>query len=236
MSLSMHKNRLIVLDTETTGLDPSSGHRIVEIGALELINLIPTGRKFHYYINPERDMPYEAYRVHGLSEEFLRDKPLFEHIVEEFVSFLSDSKLVIHNAKFDMKFINHELKLVSKQTIDMSATIDTMLIARKRFPGARASLDDLCKRFKIDLSKRKYHGALLDAELLSELYIHLMGGANSRQSELTLTYSNNAPTSPTEERKKYIYQKNQIVKASAKELEEHQNLISQIKNNIYENL
>jgi DNA polymerase-3 subunit epsilon len=229
----MNNNRLIILDTETTGLDPNSGHRIVEIGALELVNLIPTGNKFHYYLNPERDVPYEAYKVHGLSTEFLKDKPLFSHIVEEFLEFISESRLVIHNAKFDMKFINHELKLTANQTLDMSITIDTMLIARKRFPGARASLDDLCKRFKIDLSKRKYHGALLDAELLSELYIHLMGGANSRQAELQMTYQD-VQQHTESVGKKYLYNANKIVMPNADEIEEHKKLILTIKNNLWE--
>lgn len=225
-------NRLIILDTETTGLEPTSGHRIVEIGALELVNLIPTGRKFHYYINPERDVPEEAYRVHGISTDFLKDKPLFSNIVDEFLDFISDSRIVIHNAKFDMKFINHELKLVEKQAIDMSVTIDTMLIARKRFPGARASLDDLCKRFKIDLSKRKYHGALLDAELLSELYINLMGGANSRQSELDFK-SIKEENILQGDIIKYSYKSNKIVFPTSLELEEHKISIKNIKNNLY---
>ena len=225
----MSKNRLIVLDTETTGLDPSIGHRIVEIGAIELVNLIPTGRKFHYYINPEREVPLEAYKIHGISSEFLQNKPLFSNIVDEFIEFLSDSQIVIHNAKFDVKFINHELKLVSKQTMDISVAIDTMIIARKKFPGARARLDDLCKRFKIDLSKRKYHGALLDAELLSEVYIHLMGGANSRQSELNLTYQN-IDTNHQIVTKSYVYKSNKIVKPNQVEQEGHKNLVSGIKN------
>ena len=224
-------NRLIVLDTETTGLDPNSGHRIVEIGALELVNLIPTGNKFHYYLNPQRDVPDEAYRIHGISTEFLKDKPLFSHIVEEFITFIADSKLVIHNAKFDMKFINHELKLTAKQTLDMSITIDTMMIARKKFPGARASLDDLCKRFKIDLSKRKHHGALLDAELLSELYIHMMGGANSRQSELQMTYNFGEQIEIVKE---YSYKANKVQLPSQEEIADHKKLTSKIKNNLWE--
>jgi DNA polymerase-3 subunit epsilon len=168
--------REIVLDTETTGLEPAYGHRIVEIGAIELINKVETGNKFHYYVNPERDMPKEAYLIHGISEKFLHDKPKFYEIADEFINFIQDSILVIHNAAFDIKFLNHELSNANKASIDFNVTIDTLAIARKLFPGSRVSLDALCRRFKVDNSSRKFHGALLDAKLLAEIYIEMQGG------------------------------------------------------------
>ena len=171
--------REIVLDTETTGFDPQNGDRIVEIGAVELINHIPTGREagiYHQYINPERDMPTEAFNVHGLSEEFLSDKPVFADIVDKFLDFIGDATLVIHNASFDMKFINAELAHLSRPPIAMERAIDTVQMARRKFPGAPANLDALCRRFGIDNSARTKHGALLDAEILAEVYLELIGG------------------------------------------------------------
>lgn len=168
--------REIVLDTETTGLDPNSGHRIVEIGCIEMVNQLRTGKSYHVYINPERDMPDEAYRVHGISEEFLKDKPVFAQEVDNFMEFIGDAKMVIHNAGFDMKFINAEVTRLGFKAYPMSQSIDTVAIARKKFPGSPASLDALCKRFVIDLSAREKHGALLDAELLADVYIELLGG------------------------------------------------------------
>lgn len=168
--------REIVLDTETTGFKPSEGHRIVEIGCVELRNHVPTGGTFHKYVNPERDMPTEAFQVHGLSEGFLSDKPVFAEIVGEFLEFVGDTKLVIHNAGFDMAFINAELKTLGFASIPMNQAIDTVRMARDKFPGAQASLDALCRRFNIDNSARTKHGALLDAELLAEVYLELMGG------------------------------------------------------------
>lgn len=170
--------REIVLDTETTGLEPSQGHRIIEIGCLELSNRTPTGRRFHTYLNPERDVPEESRRITGLTTEFLVDKPLFADAVEGFLAFLADSPLVIHNAEFDLKFLNAEFKRVDKPRIELSRATDTMLIARRRFPGSPASLDALCKRFDINLEERraKGHGALLDAELLAQVYLELSGG------------------------------------------------------------
>lgn len=175
--------REIALDTETTGLDPNTGHRIVEIGCVEMVNRVTTGEVFHVYLNPQRDMPEEAFKVHGLSSEFLSDKPLFADVVDDFLNFIQDSPLVIHNAQFDMKFINYELKKCGKEEIPLSRSIDTVLIARKKFPGSPANLDALCKRFNIDLSARTLHGALLDAELLADVYLELHGG---RQSALSL--------------------------------------------------
>lgn len=168
--------REIVLDTETTGFEPEQGDRIVEIGGVELLNHMPTGRTYHQYINPQRDMPQSAFEVHGLSEEFLRDKPVFAKIAEEFLDFVGDAKLVIHNAKFDMKFLNAELGWLNLPRLPDDQAIDTLEIARKRFPGSPASLDALCRRFGIDNSARTLHGALLDSEILAEVYLELIGG------------------------------------------------------------
>jgi DNA polymerase-3 subunit epsilon len=168
--------REIVLDTETTGLDPDAGDRIVEIGAVELVNHLPTGRTYHQYINPERDMPEEAFQVHGLSNEFLADKPRFAEIAGEFLDFIGDAKLVIHNASFDMRFLNAELDWAGFPRIEWSRAIDTLAIARQKFPGAPASLDALCRRFGVDNSNRTLHGALLDSQILAEVYLELIGG------------------------------------------------------------
>ena len=168
--------REIILDTETTGLEPLDGHRIVEIGALEMKNKVVTGNKFHFYVNPERDIPTEAYRIHGISGEFLKTKPLFIEIVDEFLEFIGNSRLVIHNAPFDIKFLNHELSRVSRPSLEPMRAIDTLIMARKMFPGARSSLDALCKRFKVDNSGRQLHGALKDAALLADVYVELTGG------------------------------------------------------------
>ncbi|MEP4378079.1 MAG: DNA polymerase III subunit epsilon [Alphaproteobacteria bacterium] len=175
--------REIILDTETTGLDPANGDRIVEIGCVEAQHHIPTGETYHVYVNPERDMPVEAFNVHGLSEEFLAEKPVFAEVVGEFLEFIGDAKLVIHNAGFDMKFLNAELKRLGFPILPMDRSIDTVALARRTFPGAQASLDALCRRFEIDLSRREKHGALLDAELLAEVYLQLRGG---RQPDLAL--------------------------------------------------
>ena len=168
--------REIILDTETTGLDPFDGHRIVEIGALEMRNKVVTGNKFHFYINPERDMPTEAYRIHGISGEFLKTKPLFAEIVDDFLNFIDGARLVIHNAPFDIKFLNYELSKVNKPSFELAHAVDTLIMARKMFPGARSSLDALCKRFRIDNSGRQLHGALKDAALLADVYVELTGG------------------------------------------------------------
>lgn len=175
--------REIVFDTETTGMDPLTGDRLVEIGCLELDNLIPTGRTFHKYVNPERDVPADAVAVHGITTDFLRDKPLFIDIAAELYEFLGDAVLIAHNAPFDMKFLNWELGQCGFKAIETSRVIDTLPMARRQAPGAPASLDALCKRFGIDNTKRKLHGALLDAELLAEVYLELRGG---RQQGLSL--------------------------------------------------
>jgi DNA polymerase-3 subunit epsilon len=168
--------REIVLDTETTGLDPGSGHRIVEIGCVELLHRLPSGRQFRKYLNPERDMPEEARAIHGLTDEFLAGQPLFEAVVDEFLEFIGDAPLVIHNAQFDLKFLNAELGKLGKPVIEPGRAIDTVAMARQRFPGAQASLDALCRRFEIDNSSRDLHGALLDCQLLAEVYLELCGG------------------------------------------------------------
>ena len=175
--------REIILDTETTGLDPATGDRIVEIGAVELLNHLPTGRTFHVYINPERDMPKEAEAVHGLSSAFLSDKPVFAAIAQEFLDFIGDAALVIHNASFDMAFLNAELGFLRLGPIPPEQVIDTLHIARQKHPGSANSLDALCRRYGIDNSKRTKHGALLDSELLAEVYLELIGG---RQTALML--------------------------------------------------
>ncbi|WP_181705119.1 DNA polymerase III subunit epsilon [Chthonobacter rhizosphaerae] len=175
--------REIVLDTETTGLDPKTGDRLVEIGCVELLNQFPTGRTYHVYINPERTMPREAFEVHGLSDAFLADKPRFDDVADAFLDFIADGRLVIHNAQFDMGFINFELKRSGRSTIGDDRVLDTLQLARRKHPGSPASLDSLCSRYGIDTSKRVKHGALLDAELLAEVYIELNGG---RQADLGL--------------------------------------------------
>src|ERR1700710_2055942 len=175
--------REIVLDTETTGLDPLRGDRLVEIGCVEIFNRMPTGQTFHRHLNPERDMPAEAFAVHGLSSEFLAGKPLFVHVVEEFLEFIADAPLVIHNASFDIGFINAELDRIKRPPIARERLVDTLLLARRKHPGVSNRLDDLCSRYAIDNSRRTKHGALLDSELLAEVYIDLIG---ARQSQLIL--------------------------------------------------
>jgi DNA polymerase III subunit epsilon len=175
--------REIVLDTETTGLDPYQGHRLVEIGCIELVNRIPSGQTFHRYLNPERDMPAEAFAVHGLSADFLRDKPPFAEIAEELIAFIGDAPLVAHNAMFDLGFLNAELERARKSLVNRERLIDTLLLARRKHPGGPNRLDDLCARYGIDNSRRTKHGALLDAEILAEVYVELIG---ARQAQLIL--------------------------------------------------
>jgi DNA polymerase-3 subunit epsilon len=175
--------REIVLDTETTGLDPLRGDRLVEVGCVEIFNRMPTGQTFHRYINPQRDVPAEAFAVHGLSTEFLSTKPLFDEVVDEFLEFIGDAPLVIHNASFDIGFINAELDRIKRAAIPRERLVDTLLLARRKHPGVSNRLDDLCSRYAIDNSHRTKHGALLDAELLAEVYVDLIG---ARQSQLIL--------------------------------------------------
>jgi DNA polymerase-3 subunit epsilon len=230
--------REIVLDTETTGLDPKDGHRVVEIGAIELLNHLPTGNVLQLYINPKRSMPSEAFEVHGISEEFLADKPIFAKIAQEFVDFVGDAKLVIHNASFDVRFLNAELKALDRDPIEMSQTIDTVAMARKKFPGAPASLDALCRRFGIDLSKREKHGALLDCELLAEVYLELTGGRQQGFGLDSVSESNNGgpeltsiqPTGANERQ----HREPRPHQASAVELAAHQDFVGGLDDPIWQ--
>jgi DNA polymerase-3 subunit epsilon len=178
--------REIVLDTETTGLDPYQGHRLVEVGCVELINGIPSGQTFHRYLNPERDVPAEAHAVHGLSAEFLKDKPLFAEVAEDLLAFIADAPLVAHNAVFDLGFLNAELERARRPLVARERLVDTLLLARRKHPGVSNRLDDLCARYGIDNSRRTKHGALLDAEILAEVYLELIG---ARQAQLILVES-----------------------------------------------
>jgi DNA polymerase III subunit epsilon len=175
--------REIVLDTETTGLDPFEGHRVVEIGALELFNRFPTGATFHRYVHPERDMPAAAFEVHGLSAEFLKDKPPFAEVADDFLAFIGDAPLIAHNAGFDIVFLNAELERSAKRLISRDRVIDTLILARRKHPAGPNRLDDLCARYAINNSRRSKHGALLDAEILAEVYVELIG---ARQAVLGL--------------------------------------------------
>ncbi len=175
--------REIVLDTETTGLDPFQGHRVIEIGCVELVNRFPTGKTFHCYVNPEREVPAEAFAVHGLSADFLKAKPTFAEIAEDFLAFVEDAPLVIHNAAFDLAFLNAELERMGRQPLARDRLLDTLMLARRKHPGGPNRLDDLCARYGIDNSRRTKHGALLDAEILAEVYLELIG---ARQAQLGL--------------------------------------------------
>jgi len=225
--------REIVLDTETTGLEHEQGHRIIEIGAVELNDHIPTGRHYHVYINPERDIDARASEVHGMTYEMLKDKPVFADIVDEFLAFIADTTLVIHNADFDMGFINAELSRLGQQTIGNDVVIDTLLMARQKFPGGQASLDALCRRFSIDNSNRDLHGALIDADLLAAVYIELIGG---KQPDLMMAESEDKPTpsgqvkimsSPSEPKPPREFS------ISPEELLEHQEFMKTIDNSIW---
>ena len=199
--------REIVFDTETTGVDPKSGDRIVEIGGIELVNHIPTGRTYHVYLNPERSMPQEAFAVHGLSGEFLADKQVFAAVADDLHSFFSDAKLVAHNANFDLGFLNAEFARTGHALIEASRIVDTLALARRKHPGASNSLDALCTRYGIDTSRRVKHGALLDSELLAEVYIELIGGKQTnlgltvvRQPAMPLGVAITLPSAPRAER------------------------------------
>lgn len=223
--------REIVLDTETTGLDPAAGHRIVEVGAVEMVNLVPTANRFHKYVNPERDMPEEARAVHGLTVEFLAGHPPFAEIAAELVEFIGESRLVIHNAAFDLGFLNAELAKLGFPKIK-NEFIDTVNVARRKYPGAPASLDALCKRFEIDNSSRSFHGALLDAQLLAEVYIELSGG---KQADLGLSGRGGldgaampVPTGPARPVRPHA--------ASAAELAAHAALLEKIKEPLWAKL
>ena len=222
--------RRIALDTETTGLNPIEGHRVVEIGCVELDNNIPTGKEWHTYLNPERSMPEAALAVHGLDDNFLSDKPLFKDISLEFLNFIEGAQLVIHNARFDIGFLNNELNLVNLPIINIEEAIDTVQVARQTIPGAAASLEALCKRFNIDLSQRGKHGALLDAQLLAEVYLELTGG---RQVSLVLnqTSKNLASANKVKIESKDL---NYVVAVLTKEEDEqHQKMLQKIKEPIW---
>jgi DNA polymerase-3 subunit epsilon len=216
--------REIILDTETTGLDPNSGHRIIEIGVVEMYDKVLTGRKFHHYINPQRNVPDEAYRIHGISTEFLLDKPLFSQIAEEMMQFFQSGILVIHNAPFDTKFLNYELTLLGLPSIDQQNVIDTLPMARKMFPGAKVNLDALCNRFNIDNSNRAFHGALKDAKLLADIYVELCGG---RQAKFQGFEAKNIIDAEHVEMKKE-YRKTRIIEPTTEEKMEHQKLLEKL--------
>lgn len=226
--------REVVLDTETTGLDPATGDRLVEIGCLELHNHVATGKVFHTYLNPQRDVPTEAVRVHGLTTQFLKDKPLFTEKVEEFLEFIGDATLVIHNAEFDMKFINAELKAAGFKPIPMTRVTDTLLMAREKFPGQPASLDALCRRFKVDNTERKLHGALLDSELLADVYLEMIGG---RQHGLGLGKENEIDESINiNARIKRQKREKRTFLPSAEELKAHEEFLTKIKDSLWKKL
>jgi DNA polymerase-3 subunit epsilon len=221
--------REIVLDTETTGLDPLNGHRIIEIGCVELINHLPTGRTYQTYLDPERDVPDEAAAVSGLTTEFVRGKPLFAEVVEEFLAFLADAPIVAHNAGFDLGFINAELRRSGREPISAERTIDTVLLARRKFPGAQASLDALCRRFNIDLSGRAKHGALIDADLLAKVYLELIGG---REPGLSLLASN-APKTDLRPAEPRAVRPPRPHAPTAAELDAHRAFLGKLKNPIW---
>ena len=217
----------IVLDTETTGLSVKDGHRIVEIGCIELDNLIPTKNKFHYYLNPERKVSEKAFQVHGYSDEFLSDKKKFKEIAEEFLNFIENKKLIIHNAEFDLSHLNNELKIIGKKKLDNNV-IDTLILARNKFPGSSSNLDSLCKRYKIDNSKRTHHTALIDCDLLSKVYINLID-----QKEPKLDFQNLDTNNIKEHNRKILHFK-KVIKPTDEEKKKHsQYLKSYLKKNFF---
>lgn len=229
--------REIVLDTETTGMDPADGHRLVEIGCVEIENYLPTGRTYHQYINPEREVDPEAVAVHGLTDEFLKDKPVFASIYTDFIDFLGDARLVIHNAAFDMKFINAELRKVGHKGYKNNRVIDTLLMAREKFPGSPANLDALCRRFDIDNSNRELHGALLDAQLLADVYLELAGGRQhglilaAEKERQNLSSSSNAIDAA--QRIKRPYRDPRSHQPKEEELAAHAEMLAQLKDPIW---
>lgn len=222
--------REIVLDTETTGLDPKTGDRIIEIGCVELINHMPSGETYQQYINPERDMPAESFRIHGLSEAFLADYPVFAEVVDGFLDFIGDDKLVIHNAAFDIKFINAELERLGFAALPMTRAIDTVQIARTRYPGASASLDDLCRRFGVDNTSRTLHGALLDSSLLAEVYIDLIG---AREPGFDLAARDTGPVVQAQRRDRVVRPARPHAPSTA-ELAAHEALVTQLDDPIWQ--
>lgn len=230
--------REIVFDTETTGLDPFQGDKIVEIGAVELINHVPTGRKYHQYINPERTMSAEVIAVHGLTDDFLADKPVFKEIADDFLAFIgSDSKLVAHNASFDMKFVNAELAMIGYEQLSYERVIDTLVIAKQRFPGARVNLNELCKRFNVDNSARTVHGALLDSELLADVYLELLGGREPGLLNHRKTMELQGVMAESEgfdvKSVQHEYREPRSFEILPAELEQHIEFVKKIKNNLW---
>lgn len=223
--------REIVLDTETTGFKPEEGHRLVEIGCIELVNHLATGERFHVYLNPERDMPPEAFAVHGLSSEFLADKPLFNDVAADFIAFIGDAPLVIHNAAFDMHFLNWELKIAGHPVMPKDRAIDTLLMARQKFPGSPATLDALCKRFGVDNSNRTLHGALLDAQLLAEVYLELLGGRQTGLSFAGGPASKSGPAGPV--RIDRPFREARVFALSDDEAAAHAEMLKKIKNPLW---
>ncbi|MEQ8667268.1 MAG: DNA polymerase III subunit epsilon [Rhodospirillales bacterium] len=225
--------REIALDTETTGLDPAAGHRIVEIGCVEMVNHVATGRTFHQYVNPERDMPEEAYRVHGLDSAFLDDKPVFAAIADDFLAFIEDAPLVIHNAAFDMGFINAELVNLGRSPLPDDRAVDTVNMARRKFPGARASLDALCQRFNIDIAHRDLHGALKDAKLLADVYLELIGGRQPGFEMTGLGGAQNGETEAAGVAQERAFREPRPHSASAEEEKRHAAFLDKIKDPIW---
>ena len=219
----------IALDIETTGLNPTQGHRIVEIGCVELENNYPTGNYFQQYINPNRKMPEEAFKIHGLTDEFLLDKPTFLLVADKFLDFIKGSELVIHNAKFDLGFLNYELELASKKPLLEFKVVDTLVEARKIFPGAANNLDSLCRRYDIDVGKRKKHGALLDAELLADVFLEMNGG---RQQNMGLEPKKSNVKEIVMLNKEFLYSK-KIITPDSKEMQGHEEILKSLKKNYW---
>ena len=219
----------IALDIETTGLNPTQGHRIVEIGCVELENNYPTGNYFQQYINPNRKMPEDAFKIHGLTDEFLSDKPSFLLVADKFLDFIKGSELVIHNAKFDLGFLNYELELASKKPLLEFKVIDTLLVARKIFPGAANNLDSLCRRYDVDVARRKKHGALLDAELLADVFLEMNGG---RQQNMGLESRKSNVKEKVMLNKEFLYSK-KIITPDNKEMQSHDEILKSLKKNYW---
>lgn len=224
--------REIVLDTETTGMDPAKGDRLVEIGCVELMNHLPTGNTYHVYINPEREIPAEATAVHGITNDFVKDKPTFGEIVGRFMDFIEGGRLVIHNAEFDMKFLNAELKMFGFPSIDNRRVLDTLKMARQKFPGSPANLDALCRRFGIDNSSRTFHGALLDSQLLAEVYLELLGG---RQQGLEIMEAKETGAQIVAEQSDRPFREPRKFAQSEEEQALFDAMVSQLKNPLWRN-
>ncbi len=224
--------REIILDTETTGLSPQAGHRVIEIGCLELVNHLPTGNSFQCYINPERDVPPQSTVITGLTTEFLKPYPIFAEIVDDFLEFLGEDRLVIHNASFDLSFLNFELSRLNRPPLVWDRVTDTLAIARQKFPGSPASLDALCKRFQIDLSKREKHGALLDSQLLADVYLELIGG---RQRTLSLQKKYSIENKEIIERNVISFPKRSFP-LTPQERQDHQEFLKNVKENLWSRL